>query len=153
MPLDASPVYPAPTRGALLWQGSRPPAGRAVADAGFEVLVLCALEHQRGGYEGVAVHRVALDDADDGGDGARPLTQAEWTRARAMGHLVASGVRAGLPTIVTCNEGRNRSGLVVACAVHVLSGLPGPECVALVRRARPGALTNPSFVRALRDLR
>jgi hypothetical protein len=143
--IDASPIYPAPTRRALLWQGSKPPTGRACADAGFEVLVLCAEERQGGGYEGVVVYYVDLDDGE--------LTHDEWTRARAMAHLVAAGVRGGARTVVTCNEGRNRSGLVVACALHLLAGRPGAECVAAVRRARLGALTNASFVRALGGLR
>ncbi|MFV2121828.1 hypothetical protein ACE14D_26715, partial [Streptomyces sp. Act-28] len=56
----------------------------------------------------------------------------------------------GRPTLVRCFAGYNRSGLVVAHALHVLTGGPASEVIALIRRRRsPWALHNRLFVRYL----
>jgi hypothetical protein len=133
--------------GERLYIGSYPPRGGALRSAGFDVLVLCAEELQGGQFDGVGVLRCPLDDAD--------LTQVEWDRARSAARRVAMFVQGGGRCLVTCAAGRNRSGLVTALAVHELTGWPGALCVELVRksRTRADALTNLTFVAALRRLR
>lgn len=132
--------------GERLYIGSYPPQGSALRSAGFDVLVLCALELQGGQFDGVSVLRCPLDDAD--------LTQAEWDRARATARRVAALVQSGRRCLVTRAAGRNRSGLVTALTVRGLTGWPGELCVDLVRKSKTkaDALTNPTFVAALRRL-
>ena len=133
--------------GQRLYIGAYPPQGAAVRSAGFDVLVLCAMELQDGRFDGARVLRCPLDDAD--------LTRDEWDRARFAARRVAAFVQEGSRCLVTCAQGRNRSGLVTALAVRELTGWPGTACVELVRQARTRAeaLTNPTFVAALRGLR
>jgi protein-tyrosine phosphatase len=53
---------------------------------------------------------------------------------------------------VTCWAGRNRSGLVTAIALHKLTGFSGVQCVRIIRKARPLALTNLQFRAAIKAL-
>ena len=137
--LDAHRIAPG------LWQGAKPPLGDAVRLAGVRVLVLCAQEYQpsRNDFPGVRVIRAPNDDAD------RPPSVEEMTVALDAAGVVAQYVRNGARVLVTCQQGRNRSGLVTALALHRLMRFPGRECVRMVQEARPGALTNEHFVRAL----
>lgn len=140
--IDATRIVP------HLWQGAKPPEGWAVSDAGFDILVLCAKERQKGKYEGVAVYYCSLNDDDE----EHPLLDSEWRRARAMAHVVAAAVEHGKNVLVTCYQGRNRSGLVTALSLHLLRGWPGDRCVLEVRARRAGALENDSFVENLKAL-
>ncbi len=140
--IEASQIAPG------IYQGSRPPEGGALRRAGVRTLVLCAREIQDGEYPGVHVVHCPLDDAE--------LTSDEWRRAwRAAGEALARLPHG--PLLVTCAHGRNRSGLVTAIVLRLLYGVPGDECVAVIRERRwspwGGALTNESFVRAIRTLR
>jgi len=58
----------------------------------------------------------------------------------------------GRPVLVHCNEGRNRSGLVVALAVRQLTGCSGSGAIDAVRSRRSGMLSNRAFVAALEGL-
>lgn len=142
--VDASHVW------GPLWQGSWPGEGDAVASAGFDGLVLCAFERQppHGSFPGVKVTlRVPLDDTE--------IDARSWRRAvDAARALVKHHDRLDARRfLVTCNMGWNRSGLVNAIAIHLMSGKPGKECVRLVQTGRGlGALSNDSFVRALERL-
>lgn len=132
-----------------LWQGSWPGEGGAVARSGFDGLVLCAEERQppHGAFPGVkVVLRVPLDD--------REIDAKLWGRAiDAAKAIVKHHERKDARRfLVTCNMGWNRSGLVNALAIHLMSGKPGKECVALVQRGRHNALSNDSFRRALERL-
>jgi len=128
-----------------LYQGALPPEGRVLHDVGFQVLVLCAEEHQNGHYDGLIVVRCPMDD-----DG-ETLRDGDWSRARAAAAMVAPYLRRGMRTLVTCRQGWNRSGLVTAMLLNRVMGWPGDQCVAHVRRARPGGLSNLAFAKALRS--
>lgn len=134
---DATRIAP------YLYQGSAPPEGSAVRDGGFDILMLCAEEHQPSGsrFPGVHVVHAPLDDGF--------LPPDEWRRARRAGAVVARAVRSGYRVLVTCAMGRNRSGLVVALAL-IDMGVAPENVIARIQRKRDGALTNPHFVRALR---
>jgi hypothetical protein len=133
--------------GPRLYQGSRPPFGRNVQKAGFDVLVLCAVEHQPRGraFPGVEVIHCPMDDAD------HPPSEHEWWLANAAAQRVAQIVKYGGRALITCIQGRNRSGFVTALALHYLTKEPGRMCVFRVQKGRTEApaLTNDHFVAAL----
>ena len=144
--IDASEIAPG------LYQGSRPPEGDALRRAGFRTLALCAREIQGGHYPGVRVVRCPLDDAE--------LSGPEWSAAWRAAREVAAALPHG-SVLVTCVQGRNRSGLVSALVLYLVFGVSSDTCVDLVRAGRDGdlarlgrggALTNPSFARAIRAL-
>lgn len=140
--LDATLLYP------KLYIGKAPPEGPALAQAGFTSLFLCAQEIQPSSrrFPGLRyVTRAGIDDAE--------LSPGEWEVAQRAGHLAARHVRGGEKVLLTCAQGRNRSGLVAALTLHDLLGLSGPEAVRYVQRRRPWALMNESFVRALGRVR
>lgn len=138
-----------------LYMGRRPPEGNTLASFGYTDLVLCAMEWQRPAkqFPRVAVYQCPLDDSADG------MTSEEQRRARAVGGYVGALLRAGHRVLVTCNEGRNRSGLVTAIALMTL-GYPVEQAIAIVRMRRnpdlPAnrpALANDHFVEFLLGLR
>lgn len=126
-----------------LWQGSAPPAGGILAKKGIEALVLAAEEYQPASrlFPGVRVEHAPLDDH------GRPLSEAEWCIIIRGASFAAHNVLRGRRTLVTCRMGINRSGIITAMAVCLVTGCTGREAVALVRDKRPGALINTSFAR------
>jgi len=131
----------------VLAQGSRPPIGGPLAPR-FTTLVLCAQELLEetpqglpGAFPDVTVLKMPLDDAKPSSDEVR--------RSLVAAHNVASRVRHGERVLVTCNQGRNRSGLIVALTLMQL-GASANEAIARVKHARKNALTNPYFVQVLR---
>lgn len=112
------------------------------------MLVLCAAEWQppERAFPGVGVLRCKLDDS------GVPATEKEVCDARAAGKIVAYLVGEGRRVVVTCAQGRNRSGLVAALAVHHLHGLDGLACREWVRRRRGDVLLNPYFNAVLRGI-
>jgi len=137
--------------GPRLYQGAKPPYGRHVQKAGFDVLVLCAVEHQPRArcFPGVHVIHCPLDDAD------HPPSEYEWNLANQTGRFVAECIKIGGRALVTCMQGRNRSGLVTALALHNLTQQPGLVCVKYVQEGRTAApaLTNDHFVAALATIK
>jgi hypothetical protein len=124
-----------------LYQGGAPPTGSAVRDAGFDVLVLCAREYQETDFPGVELIFCPLVDG--------PMTAEVWRTAVWAAYEVAKAVRASKRVLVTCVQGRNRSGLVNALALRMLYEMPGAAAVLLVKTVRKNALTNDAFVGAL----
>jgi len=119
-----------------LAQGSAPPSGVSVP---FDGIVLAALEYQPE-LPAYAVLRVPLDDPFP----PKPPPDARTVALiRAGAQQVASEVRAGRRVLVTCAQGRNRSGVLAGLALVEL-GMPGQQAAALIRRLR-GGLTNPYF--------
>lgn len=145
--LDAHEIIPG------LWQGSLPPRGSLVALEGFDTLVLTAVEYQFSSvyFPGVEVIRAPNEDAGE------PLTHPQLQVAVWAAKEVVKRLQAGEKVLVTCAQGINRSGLVVALTLHFLHGWPGRICIQAVRlkrKPRQGhkALTNPYFVQALERL-
>lgn len=135
-----------------LYQGSKPPAGPALARAGFDALVLCAREVQPPADEfpGVRVLRARLND-----DGS-PMTVDEWGEAHKAAVQVARLHERGARILVTCFAGRNRSGLVSALVLYFRTFAPGAACVEHVQWARLAptgpTLSNPEFAGAVARL-
>ena len=70
---------------------------------------------------------------------------------RGLASLAAESVMDGHPTLVRCQAGYNRSGLVVGLALIQL-GRTAAQAIALIRTRRsPFALCNPAFVDYLHD--
>jgi protein-tyrosine phosphatase len=142
--VECSRVAPA------LWQGSAPRCG---LDVPFDLVVLCAEEYQA---EDVArpfgararVMRVPLDDSHEPSDVSPERVWLAFAAARAVAQCYRRG---GSRILVTCMQGRNRSGLVVALTLVEL-GFQAKDAVAAVRQARgPRALSNPWFVKLLHE--
>lgn len=137
--------------GPRLWQGSAPPKGSALAQNGFHVLVLAAKEYQppESAFPGVQVLHVPLNDDER----EHPLLSNEWARAQAASTILADHHRRGRRILITCMQGRNRSGLITALTLHQLTGMSGTAAIHHVRQHRPTTpfppLTNTSFVQAL----
>lgn len=128
------------TRG--LYQGSKPPPGQLP----FAVLVLAAKEYQPEIHKFPGVREVIHCPLDDAA-----LSQSEATAAVSVAKRLARHILAGATVLVTCNQGRNRSGLISALTLLRLNGrMTAGRACHMVRRARgPNALTNPSFVKFL----
>lgn len=151
-----------------LYVGSVPPLGRALQDAGFHVLVLCALPQEydlmgrsprrlreSGGYDGLIVLRVPLDD--DFTTRGRP-SEAELRLAKDVASEVATLILRGRRALFTCMQGRNRSAFVAGLTLHRLTGRPGIECAERIRSVRgevigQPVLANPWFNRVLGEMK
>lgn len=131
--------------GNVLAQGSAPPFGVLLGPR-FTTLVLCAQELIESGqglpgsFPGVTVLEVPLDDA-------KP-TSDEIRRALIASTNIASRIRRRERMLITCAQGRNRSGLISGFTLMQL-GMSANEAITLVKRARRNALTNPYFVQVL----
>ncbi len=156
MRLDATPIYPG------LWQGSRPPIGPTLKNARFNAVVLCAEEFQpphvfpqgygfeallyrhRIPYEGVETIYAPNDDSFE-----RQPSREQLRVAIRAAMKSADLIKAGGQVLVTCWQGKNRSGLVSALILHTLLGISGADAASIVRSKRRGALRNPHFLEAL----
>lgn len=137
---DASEIYP------NLWQGAIPPRGKFLASKGFDVLILATREHQDAGwYDNIEIVHAPSNDDD------RPHRIHEFIPLwKETAKRVAGLVRAGKKVLVTCLAGHNRSGIIVAFALHELTGKNGFECVEHIRSRRDEfALNNLAFVEYL----
>ena len=92
-------------------------------------------------HDGVdTFHEVTMYDSLDGVDEAKVVELAR---------LVNECRKTG-PTLVHCQAGLNRSGLIAGLAL-VLGGMPAEEAIALLRSSRsPAVLCNPAFEAWLR---
>lgn len=140
--IDATRILP------RLYQGSIPPTGATLRRAGFGALVLAAEEHQPSArhFPGLYVLHAPLDDHE------YPLTGQEWTQIATAAEFAAVGVRKGMRVLVTCQAGLNRSGIITAMAVMMLTGCSGDQAVRLVQSRREDALCNSSFAAQLSNL-
>jgi FtsP/CotA-like multicopper oxidase with cupredoxin domain len=84
-------------------------------------------------------------------------TPAQLARLEHLAQQLAETLRGGSALVnggiarvcVLCQVGMNRSGLLVGLTLRVL-GAGGEEAIAVIRRARPGALSNETFARLIR---
>jgi protein-tyrosine phosphatase len=122
-----------------------------VARAGFDTVVFCAREYQPSPthFPGVRVLHAPFDDEN------WLLKESLETAVRAASEI-AVRFSEQEKILVTCQAGINRSGFVVALALHKIYGYSGNKCIELVRQGRQldgdTALRNPAFVDALEKL-
>lgn len=62
-----------------------------------------------------------------------------------LADLAREGVSKGVPTMIHCQMGWNRSGLVMGVTLWLMTGKAGTEVVNQIRGARPEALGNMTF--------
>jgi len=130
--IDASEIIPG------LWQGAR----LAELPINMDVVVFAARELQPDfAHQDHLLIYAPLDDT------IYP-TPEEISVAERAGARVADLLRRGRRVLVTCNEGRNRSGLITGYALLALGHAP-QDAVALIQAHRPGALSNRAFVNLL----
>jgi protein-tyrosine phosphatase len=116
-----------------LAQGSAPPLS---AHLPFDVVVLAAREYQPD-LPGYAVLRAPLDDSGP------PPSLADRAVIRRTAREIARLVRSHKRVLVTCWQGRNRSGVLSGLAMREL-GFSGHEAARRIQLLRDG-LTNPHF--------
>ncbi len=133
-----------------IWQGSAPPTGNDLREIGFTTLVLCAEEYQPHppdlAFPGVEVIYAPNDDTFES------ISEEQLRGALSAARKVASAALRGAKVLVTCQAGKNRSGLVSTLAIHLLTGAAGWRCVWQVKNNRTVALTNPTFTMVLERL-
>ncbi len=133
-----------------LWIGSAP-SGMSGRE-GFDVLYLCAQEWQPSSREfpGVVVRRCPFDDAVR-------LQDEDIQMAMAAAEQAARDLVKGRTVLVTCMMGRNRSALVSALALHMLTGESATRMGRLVQSKRRDptgvpALSNDAMWQVLRHV-
>ena len=130
-----------------LWQGGYPKRPASLSRQGIDVLVLAAREIQPPretfppGLE--VVYAPMHDNFWDG------PSEDEAQIALSAASDVSRALDEGKTVLTSCAMGINRSGLINALVLMDREGLTGLEAVRRVRAARPGALSNGSFVRWL----
>ena len=112
----------------VLAQGSAPPP---VIGIPFDVIVLAAMEYQPP-MPGYTVMNVPLDDGPPPDRGTR-------LRIRRAAREIADRVRWGQRVLVTCWQGRNRSGVLAGLAMVDL-GVPPRVAVDRIRTLRDGLM-------------
>lgn len=139
-----------------LWQGSLPPNGLILRNAGFGTLVLCARELQ---VPDIYFPEVRVIHAPNDDHPEMPLTAEKLRTAIVAAREVSKALQAGDKSLVTCAAGLNRSGLVSALALHMTYGWSGEDCISKIRAARESrkypeleALSNSEFCTVLRRL-
>lgn len=70
---------------------------------------------------------------------------------RAVG-VVLKAIGTGIPVLVMCRAGRNRTGLVVCTALNRRCGWNGAFCLEYFRARRPRGVANPAFERYILGL-
>lgn len=125
-------------------------------DKAFHLVVFCAKEFgppptlldTSRARRMTRVYHAPIDDA--------VLTQDEMFLASRAANLVAATFLKRRRVLVTCMQGRNRSGLVVALALDMLSSEGGEAALRAVRERRQRAggpvLVNPTFVKLLESM-
>ena len=142
--LESDQIFPG------LWQGPYPPEGDTVSLAGFQVVVFCAQECQPEPHWFPGVEIIQAPNEDNP---RREITASELKIAVKAARKVATAIQERRPTLVTCHMGWNRSGLVSAIALHLLTGKSGAECIKHVQMCRKNALHNISFQNVLREIK
>ena len=133
-----------------LWVGAAPPPGDYSRD--WDVIVFTAEEYQPKAalFPKVRVLHYPYDDSN-------PPSQRDMDTAWTAAEEVAGHLRERRRVLVTCRMGRNRSALVAALALYIVSPANGADVCALVREKRvdqtgTNALANRSFRELLRAL-
>ena len=131
-----------------LWMGAAPDP-EPLRKHGFEAVVFCAEEFQPDAdrYEGLATHFEPM--ADDG----RTCPDSDRFAIVSAARFAHDQWRhRGRRVAITCLAGRNRSGVVMALTLAMLTNDQMPDVIAHVRHHRLGALSNPGMARMAQTL-
>ena len=116
--------------------------------AKIDVVVLAAKElpdppKSKAGPYAAKVIRIPLDD-NFLLDGASQKIILQ--KAFEVAQEIARYNQAGKNVIISCHMGLNRSGLITALSLKLLTGAPARKIIKLIRQQRsPYALSNPAF--------
>lgn len=131
-----------------LAQGSYPRPLRAPYEQGFDVVVFCAMEKQPKRLQPPEGKSAILFPMDD--NLYTPVTLDDAEQLHQLAAKLASYLRGRQNVLVTCREGRNRSGIVSALTLMRYRRMSPEKAIETVRRNRSKpALTNPMFERYL----
>jgi len=143
----ATLLHRARTGSGSLWQGG----AEDVMNSGdeYDIVVLCADEFQpkRSLILRPEDKTTLLYAPND--DSGTPLSKAQADIACLTAKRVAQEYKAGKKILVSCMQGRNRSGLVSALSLHLLYGMGGKASKEFIQAKIPYALANTSFNRFL----
>ena len=131
-----------------LWMGDYPIPFSKLEDE-FDCLVLCASEYQFPSlFNNIRIAQANLND-----DGT-PITRKEAFEAVYTAKKVIDWLKQDLRILVTCIEGRNRSGIV--CGLTLCHGplkIRPTKAIDMIRDARGNnAMSNPWFIKLLHNL-
>jgi protein-tyrosine phosphatase len=132
-----------------LWMGGEPPPGDALVNLGFDALILAAKECQppTHAFPGLEVLRYPLSDDYD------HIPQEDVAKIHNAVVRVMGLLNEDKKVCVTCHEGHNRSGVIVACVLMALKQLSPEEAIGQIRAVRGDeALSNQAFVSFLHHL-
>lgn len=145
-------IVTSPNGGAIYQAGVDDALSPATAPL-FHTLVLCAEEMQPMASDiykmGAKYPRIIYAPNDDS---ENPLTMVQADLAVRAANEVGKDFVKGRKILVSCMQGRNRSGLVTAIALTKIYGMSGEKALSIVQGKVPRALTNASFRRFLRAL-
>lgn len=131
-----------------LYMGSAPPTDSVDLSNDFDCLVLSAIEFQPPNhyYKGLDIHRALIND-----DGS-PMTFQEMQYAIRASSYVIKRLNEGKRVLVTCWQGRNRSGIITALTLVFGYGKNPQEAISMIRSARgPKAMGNDYFISFLNE--
>lgn len=139
--LDATRMHP----DLALYQGAIPLYGTALFHAGFNVVVLCAEEHQplRSEFENIEVIHAPMMDLGD------VLFSKDAKRAESVSDMVVGELKNGKRVLVTCISGDNRSSLITGLVLSKMLGIRGKDILVAIRNSKRHALSNIGFARYL----
>lgn len=133
---DAHEIYP------CLWQGRWPKHGARLFD------VIISMAQPVIPYEHQQVYHFPIRDVLF----AHEMNRLFHEKVETASRIAADAVSESKRTLVSCNAGLNRSGLVVALALRKLTDCTGIEAAERVQAKRPGALYNGNFIKLLREI-
>jgi protein-tyrosine phosphatase len=131
-----------------LYMGSAPPTDSVNLSKDFDCLILSAIEFQPPDhyYKGLDIHRALIND-----DGS-PMTFKEMQYAIRAASYTIKKLNEGKRVLVTCWQGRNRSGIITALVLTFGYGKTPTESINMIRDSRgSGALGNDQFVSFLNE--
>lgn len=125
-----------------LAQGAFPDPPQSIF-SDFDILVLCAEEIQPRIVTpaGKFVFRLPFDD-----DIYRPVPAEAGRIFHQAAASLAQHLATGNRILVTCAQGRNRSGLITTLTMMYAYGMPASDAISIIRRRRnPHCLNNTMF--------
>ena len=108
---------------------------------GFDLIVLCAKEYQPKVrvFHPAKVLRLPLEDSED------PMSARMLALIDAYALLISDHWHEGESVLITCQMGRNRSALISALVLSLITDVSLPKCAQYVRATRKDATGVPAL--------
>ena len=121
----------------------------------MRAMVVCAAEIcpelTADSYPGVVIHQCPLFDEH------KTVNATMWLEAELAAEFVKRCVNGdvvshkSIPVLVACQQGKNRSALVTAAALHLLTNCSGLQAYEMLKAASPRTFSNPYFAAAIQN--